>query len=324
MVTYFVGVEEVTAYLRDFLDRLSQFDPFPNLWCPITPSGNALLVQLLSLVKTEHPEWIDKVSVLPIQIERDGGPIRFDSDCPAQDVANKSVLLLDTSIHSGSTMSRSVAQVVEMGASEVCAYSLMLKCDSAFIPTLWGFMIGRTDRAFLLLDRIPNNRMAAEAMGHHPTVHLERLSEGHAKKPQVVCGLDSMDRTTWGDRLFDMVTGGQGQSSYLLLKKDEVLGYLTIHGPEDGCLTIDEIALDEKHHGKRLGGILLRFADSLARQSDCKFIRLYAISNKVDFYKKFGYRIVSAAPVRLGEEEYFLMERSLLHLLPKAAHLPPT
>jgi len=130
-----------------------------------------------------------------------------------------------------------------------------------------------------------------------------------------------MDRTTWGDRWFDMATGGQGQSSYLLLKKDEVLGYLTVHGPEHGCLMIDEVALDEKHHGKNLGGVLLRFADTLARQSDCKFVRLYAISIKVKFYEHFGYRVLSAASVRLQGQEYILMERALLHALPEAPPL---
>ncbi len=127
-----------------------------------------------------------------------------------------------------------------------------------------------------------------------------------------------MDRLTWGDRWFDMATGGQGQSSYLLLKKDEVLGYLTIHGPDDGRLMIDEVARAEKYHGKNLGGILLRFADTLARQSDCKFIRLYAISNQVEFYKRFGYRVLAAAPVSLEGEEYILMERALLHALLEA------
>ena len=138
MVTYFIGREEVDAYLRDFLDRLGRFDPLPNLWCPITPSGDALLGQILRLVKTEHPEWIEKVSVLPIQIGEDGRAIRFRSPSPALDAANKSVLLLDTAIHSGSTMSRSVAELVGMGASEVCSYSLMVKRDSAFVPTMWG------------------------------------------------------------------------------------------------------------------------------------------------------------------------------------------
>jgi N-acetylglutamate synthase-like GNAT family acetyltransferase len=120
-----------------------------------------------------------------------------------------------------------------------------------------------------------------------------------------------------------MATGGQGRSSYLLLKKDEVLGYLTVHGPEDGCLMIDEVALDKKYQGKHLGGVLLRFADTLARQSDCKFTRLYAISNQVEFYKRFGYRVLLAAPVRLQDEEFILMEHALLHVLPGAPPLPP-
>lgn len=322
MVTYFLGREEVTAYLRDLLQRISQFHAIPNLWCPITPSGDALVRELLPLIGAEHRDWIAKISVLPIQVTTDN-KIRFKSRSPAKDIARKRVLLLDTAVHSGSTMSRSVAKVVELGASEVCAYSLMLKCDSSFIPTMWGFMIDKTDRGYFLLPEIPNQRLTAKWEGPQHFVHIEQLSEKDTARPVVKCGVESMDRTTWGDRWFDMASGEQGRSTYLLLKKDEILGYLTIHRPEIGCLMIDEVALSKKHQGKKLGGILLRFADTLARQSDCKFIRLQSISNQVKFYKKFGYYALSEEPIRLNDEKYILMERAILNRLRKTPQFPP-
>jgi hypothetical protein len=80
MVTYFIGLEEVDAYLRDLLERLDRFDPLPDLWCPVTASGNALLRRLVRLVREERPQWSEKVSALPIYLdERDGRTIRFDS-----------------------------------------------------------------------------------------------------------------------------------------------------------------------------------------------------------------------------------------------------
>jgi len=87
---------------------------------------------------------------------------------------------------------------------------------------------------------------------------------------------------------------------------------------------IDEVAVDEKHQGKDLSGILMRFADTLARQSDCQFVRLQAVSDKTDFYKRFGYRLITEKPIRLDDEKYVLMERALLHGLPEAPGIDPT
>lgn len=311
------------AYLRDFLERLTFFNPFPNVWCPITPSGDVLLNRLLDLVEAQQPDWIESLSVLPIQIQKENPKIRLVTDSAAADVNGKRVLLLDTAIHSGATMSRCAAEMVKLGAVDVCSYSLMLKCDSSFIPSMWGFMIGKTDRAFFLLDKIPNHRLVAQMDGPLPCVHLERLSEEYIGKPPVVSGLASLDRITWDDRWFDMATTHQQRSSYALLRKQEILGYRTVHHPELGCLMIDEVAVDKKYQRQKLSGILIRFGETLARQSDCRMVRLYAISTKVELYKKFGYHVLSAKSILLGDEEYILMERALLHRLPEPPPLLP-
>ena len=60
MVTHFIGGEEVSAYLRDFLGRLVLFHEIPTLWCPLTRSGNALLNQLLDLVE-QYPQLAESV-----------------------------------------------------------------------------------------------------------------------------------------------------------------------------------------------------------------------------------------------------------------------
>jgi len=224
MVTYFVGQEEVIAYLRDFLDRLNGVEPFPTVWCPITPSGDILRRQLQGLVRRYHPDWIDRISVVQIKVEKVEPKIRAVTATPEQDFKGKGVLLFDGATHTGGTMSRAVSEVVKLGAADVCTYSLMLKCDSSFIPTMWGFMIDRTDRAFFLLDKIANLRLEAKKSAPQPCVHLERISEQYCGKPAVRCGLASLDRTTWGDRWFDMATGGQRVSTYVLHRKAEILG----------------------------------------------------------------------------------------------------
>jgi hypothetical protein len=117
MITYVVGDGEVSAYLRDFLVRLEQFDPIPTLWCPVTRSGNLLLSRLLDLVKEHHPKLAAVVSVLSIQAN--GGSrsdIRFLGGDARKDVQGKTILLFDSAIHSGKTIATCMKTLFQLGA----------------------------------------------------------------------------------------------------------------------------------------------------------------------------------------------------------------
>jgi ribosomal protein S18 acetylase RimI-like enzyme len=215
-------------------------------------------------------------------------------------------------------MTNCVREVLRHGAAGVCTYSLVLKRGSKFIPTLWGVTVDDVDRAFFLLDKIPNNRLDA-GCPKSPTkrkplnIHLRVLAESDLKKPPVVSELDSLDRVTWGDRYFDMKAGGQHRCSYVLEKGDKILGYLTLSHPEAGRLSIDEVAVDRNHRGKNIGAVLVRFADTMARQFDCLNIQLQAIANIRDFYKGFGYKVIAESPLTLDDEEYWLMEKPVIY-----------
>jgi N-acetylglutamate synthase-like GNAT family acetyltransferase len=312
MVTYFLGKEEVAAYLRDFMRRLKTFEPVPTVWCPMTPSGNELLSQMLSLVGNEHPDLAENVSVIEIQISPEGEKIRFSEGSPQTEITGKSILLFDSAIHSGSTMAEAAAKLFAFGAKDVCTYSLVVKRCTGFVPTMWGLMIDETDRAFFLLDAIPNQRLH-RGMSAPAPLHIERLDRKHLSRPLVVTNVESMNRITWGDRFFDMSTNEQGRCSYLLHNGESVAGYLTVHWSKEKLLVIDEVAIDERHQGKKWGGVLVRFAETLARQSDCRLVRLYAVKEKVELYKHLDYELASEEPLTLENEEYFQMEKVLLH-----------
>src|SRR5437773_6644368 len=148
MVTHFIGHEQVSAYLRDFLVRLERLDAVPTLWCPLTRSGVALLNQLLDLVARNHPQSAESVSVLPIEVKDGSDEIRFSNGDPAKDIPGKNVLIFDGATHSGRTMTNCVPEVLRHGAAGVCTYSLVLKRGSNFIPTFWGVTVDDVDRVF--------------------------------------------------------------------------------------------------------------------------------------------------------------------------------
>jgi ribosomal protein S18 acetylase RimI-like enzyme len=314
MITYFVGSEEVRAYLRELVKRLKECDPVPNLWCPLTESGVNLLDPLMDIIQEDAPELIGKVAVASIYFDDQRKVFKFSSKTFAKDVRNRNILLFDAAVHSGGTMGNALKKLREFGAAKVTTYSLVLKRGSRFIPSLWGVMVNDQDRAYFLLERTPNNRLTTHLSEKHPYLHLRRLSDDDVKERPVKCGVASMDRVTWEDRRFDMIESEQQRCTYLLETSRGIVGYLTVHSDGPGAFAIDEVAVAKRHQKSGYGGVLLRFADTFARHGDFRRIRLSAIKNMVDWYRKFGYELVPGrSPIPLGGEEYIPMERVILH-----------
>jgi ribosomal protein S18 acetylase RimI-like enzyme len=93
------------------------------------------------------------------------------------------------------------------------------------------------------------------------------------------------------------------------------IGYLSLHFSDSTSLFITEIAVCETQQGNGYGPILMRFADNLARQSDCLWVRLNAIENKIGFYEGFGYKkIPGREPIKLDGEVYYPMEHRVMSL----------
>ena len=178
-------------------------------------------------------------------------------------------------------------------------------------------MIDETDRAYFLLETLPNNRLD---VGQHPLppVHLRLLSKDHLLMPAIVSGVASIDRIKWSDRLFQMEAADNGTCTYVLERASCIVGFLTIHPIDGKGVAVDEIVVDPTKQGHGYGGILLRFADNVARHSDCQIIRLNAIKSKVELYEGFGYeQCQGKSPLFIDNEEYIPMHRKVLYHQPR-------
>lgn len=312
MHTYFLGSEEVNCYARDLLQRLMTFERMPTVWCPVTQSGDQMLYAILGQAKESYPDLLKTGRLLAIEVE--DGNIRFLEENPASLITGQAVLLIDGAIHSGQMMNRCAQMILHHGPAELSSYSLVVKRGSVFIPTIWGFMMDETDRAFFMLHEIPNNRLNAGIKRAQPPVQLFLLNEEHLKQPPVVSGVKSIDRITWSDRHFEMKVTNFETCTYVLERGQTIVGFLTMQQFEPGKLLISEVAVDKKQQKQGYGGVLVRFAATIARQTDCRSVRLHAIENMVEFYKNFGYKqMPGAQPIPLDDEKYYLMEHALLY-----------
>ena len=309
MVTHYLGSQEVDAYLADFLQRISNFgDTRPTVWLPIGPSGRILARRLLQ----QRAAPVDETVIVPVHFDRPTKAVTMEIDS-VDDIANKNLLVLDSAAHSGATMLAVVRKAQELRAAMVVSYSLVLKRKSTFVPTFWGLTIGDHDRAYFLLDNIPNNRLRSRFGG----AYLRQLvSEDVASLPPMLSGLEAMDRITWADRWFDIQCSERERSTYLLYVDRDVAGYITFAISERyAALTVDEVAVREDLRGQGLGGALLRWAETTARQVGASELNMWAIEDQVPKYEKLGYATVpGVSSMKLEAKDYFFMRKRVVYL----------
>jgi hypoxanthine-guanine phosphoribosyltransferase/N-acetylglutamate synthase-like GNAT family acetyltransferase len=307
MYTHFIGAEEVDAYLREFAGRLLKLgDEMPTLWCPIGRSGAVLLERLL---RVGGPQLADRVQILSVSFERDEDKVVFSDGDPKADVKGRRVLVIDSSVHSGTSMHRVVQEIDACSAEGVCSYSLVVKNGSNFVPSFWAVLIEDHDRAYFLLDELPTQRLNR----HDPYLHLRRLAQKDLNSLPVKSGLKSLDRITWSDRYYDMVNS-ESQVTYLLEVGRKIVGYLTCQSKDHRTLCIQEVAIDSALTGRRLGGALMRWGETVARCTRCEEMELWAIANQLDFYKGQGFEHVPKPPMELAEgESYLLMRKRIVY-----------
>ncbi len=196
----------------------------------------------------------------------------------------------------------------------VASYTLVLKRSSAFIPTYWGVTIDDHDRAYFLLDKLPNNRLNPK----RPESHLRLLCEGDLGSPGVVGGVDALDRVAWEERLWDMRSSERERRTYLAEVGNVVVGYVTFVMGQfvvgEHALMIDEVVVSQDHQDQKHGSALMRWAETMARQSRCQEIRLWAIEDQVGKYKHLGYSDVAGAkPMVLDGHNYTLMSKRVIY-----------
>ncbi len=306
MHTYFLGLEEVKAYAQDFAQRLAALGKgaFPYVWCPLGQSGQEILNVITQFLPKEYR---DEVQVVPLQFNRDANKACLESPDDASVLKGKTVLIMDSSVHSGSTMVACMDEVTRCGVASTVSYSLVVKRGTSFVPNYFGLIISDFDRAYYLLDKIPTYPVCCRG-------NLRKIGEAdvHRNPDHIQSGLASIDSITWADLWYE--TTAKHSHVYLCTQDSSVLGFISFQVAEHRTLFIDAIAVDTTKQKTKLGGALMRWAEIFARTHNCLSIELWAINDRVDFYKHMGFSS-TGEKLDLGAEKYEQMRRKLLYNL---------
>ncbi|MBN1344844.1 MAG: GNAT family N-acetyltransferase [Phycisphaerae bacterium] len=323
MNTHYLGGEEVRAYSRDLVRRIRDLgNKMPRVWIPIGRSGREILKKLLEV----DPELDSRIVPVPAEFDRDhdhkATTARFEKGAKAR-ITGKNVLVMDGAVHSGRAMLSVVRKASELGAAGVFSYTLVLKRSSVFVPSFWGVTIDDHDRAFFLLEELPNNRFTCAPSGPEykppqrtPNFHIRMLMKQDLELPKFKCGLKSLDRLTWSDYYYDMVNSDRDFWIYLLEVGTRIAGYVSFSLRDGGWLSVESVAVRRVDRGKGYASALMRWAETNARQFGCEESRLWAIEREVHKYEHLGWKKVQhEEPLCLDDGRYHRMcKRILYHL----------
>lgn len=312
MITHFIGDAEVGRYLGDFADRLIQLDAyFPTVWLTIGESGEAIAEDVLALLP--EPKR-DSVGFIRLQYNREDRRVVYEEGFDWNDVgSNATVLVLDSSVHSGFTMAAVVKELHRHGVPHILSYALVIKRGACFIPNYFGLVIDDHDRALFKLEKFANNRLCKK----NPFGTLRKLEQAdvHLKPDHIESGVDSIDKITWGDLWYEKTAKSSHVYVYELNGKIEA--FVSFKVQQQNTLFIDAVATSSHLIGAGIGGVLLRWAETWARSSNCNEVTLWSIDKKdrIDLYSHFGFELTGETLDLGNGEQYKHMRRVLLYNL---------
>lgn len=305
MQTTHLTEAQVSAYLRDLGERIRKLDTAaPQVWATVGASGSIIGKRFAEL----EPDLFAKADELLIAYDRATDLVTFPREENAGGVVRgKRILLIDGTVHSGGTLLRIVKEIEKLSPSAITSYALVVRRGAKIIPNHFGYLIGDHDRVHFPSTVVANNCLCEYGV-------YRKISEEDASRKMIETGRDFIDKITWEDRLYEVATD-PGKHVYLYEQNGEVCGFVSFRLPRNRTLLIDEVAVDLRYRGQRLGGHLMRWAEHFGRHRNCTAVELWAVADRVGWYKDLGYEPSGKPPLKIGGHEFWFMRKKLLYNL---------
>lgn len=310
MITHFLGDEEVTAYYQDFAARLVELgDRFPKHWLVLGLSGRKTADGLIAHLPV-HLQ--DQIVLGVANFDRQDDLIRFSDKTPFDtvDLSGQPVLLVDAAVHSGKSMFRLAERVQQAGAQDIISYTLVLKRSSIVVPTYFGVVIDDKDRIYFDLDVLPNNRLAKPAQFGV----LRAIVPADIDRP-IAGVIPPFVGIKVGDLVYDQET--HDAHAYVFEHAGELVGFVNFR-KLGGTLFIDgwfgAKRFSPDGQKMKIGGALLRWAETWGRSAKCDRIKLWAYEGAIDVYEYLKFKPTEPEWRNLGDgQRYRVMEREILY-----------
>jgi N-acetylglutamate synthase-like GNAT family acetyltransferase len=320
MSAYILPDTAIKSFANSFFQLICN-SQLPTYWIA-TDSDAHLFVRELSTCLPE--EMLS--DVLIGQAHLAAGEYKFSPGEEPDEImlAERGVLIVAGRTGSGKGLDELIAHLACMNPKCLLTYGLVVSTKSSFIPQYIGLTIAPGDQVYLVDALVPTVKI----FGKRNNSRFRLLSKSDIKRNKVATGVESIDSVSWSDRYYNMVNSSEGRTTYLVESDNVIVAYLTYRFHTRETLAVEEVCVAEDCHGQGLGGALLRWAFLVASRHLCRRILLWAIRDRIDFYRQFGFREVPNDELDFDKEVYALMTyavtyseanehmRSLVHYVP--------
>jgi GNAT superfamily N-acetyltransferase/hypoxanthine-guanine phosphoribosyltransferase len=305
MHTIHLTEEQVLSYLRDLAERLRKLPSGPpQLWVALGGSGSVLAKRL----DLAAPDLSVAAEALIVAYDRSTGSVSYPRNQDPATLRGKRAIVVDGTVNSGSTLLRTLRELESHKPASLISYALAVRRGAAIIPNFFGFLIGDHDRVHFLAREFENNRLLAFGT-------CRKLAEGDLSRPMIKCGKSFIDKIAWEDRWYEIVTDPPRQV-YLHEQGDRICGFISFRLQDNGSLLIEEIAVDQEFRGRGIGGCLIRWAEHWGRHANCSRVELWALEDRVQWYRDRGYEgVEGSSPLRLPTATFVKLRKRILYNL---------
>lgn len=295
MHTYLPADATIIAYLKHYLRTLDldkdteecRYRVSRIVWVPLGASGRVLLNRLLKLLPDQSLASCVETGAPTAIYDRETKKVSFsgieslDDSVLKSRFADREVIVLDSSVHTGSSMRELCRVIQSAGPKWVSTFTFCLKRGAIFVPNYFGILIHDWDRALFWLDAIPVNRLDKNI--YQKNIQLRRFEKQ--------TDFDDLDRSAILGEGYNVSEFNQkdheGSSffNYTCSVNNIVTGFLVFQWVDDkeqgvGC-RIHRIRVTQDAKDLNTVLLLLRWAETCARHNRCSFIELRCADKKI-------------------------------------------
>ena len=230
-------------------------------------SGNAIGTRIVDAIrKSQNVEVI----FYPLDVGQKGEEL---SEIDPEGLKGRSVLICDSIVNTGKTLSQLRLRFQQLGVKEVRTLTIFLRRGATFIPNFWVSDINKDEVVFFGIDRYPINT-------YHKG-NIQKLESSHCGL-EVNCGkqfIHSVIDDYYFRQCIDPTYCG-----YVLEDDDRTAGLLFFKHIGQHQIYLEALGVDSDVQGRGYGSTLIEFFDDYCSMSGILSVKLYAHGSAVSFW----------------------------------------
>jgi len=236
-------------------------------------SGNVLAEKLVGKLMVTSP---DTIQFYKFDVENKGKDLK--ESFGDTDFKGQSILICDSIVNTGRTLSNMQNYFWERGASDVKTLTIFLRNGSSIIPNFWVSTLDKHESILFGIDRYP----------------VKTIKQGSVRKlkkkdcgGKINCGKPFITNTL--DDYYYWQSIDPTCCTYIIEDEREFRGILFLKNLGSGTLLVETIAVTKTDQTKGYGSILMKYLKEYCKINKIEEVKLFAHESVTEYYKKFGF-----------------------------------